>query len=149
MHIAARLENTDFLEMALRYGGNANLQGGDGRMGETPIFVALRNERAVAMLISAGADVNAPRSGAGGPTRIGAGDTPLHLALMLDDFDIARYLIENGADVNAENELGVTISDLINSSVRRVLPNSERGQALGELLNLLRRRGVPVPIYPS
>jgi ankyrin repeat protein len=36
------------------------------------------------------------------------GNTPLHIATLVDDFDIVKILVEHGADINSENIHGDT-----------------------------------------
>jgi ankyrin repeat protein len=55
---------------------------------------------AASMLIESGADVTTLRRS--------DGETPLHLALRMGEVEVARMLIERGADVTAQNDKGET-----------------------------------------
>jgi len=54
-------------------------------------------------LLEAGADVNIPGE---------RGDTPLHQAIQMGEFRIARQLLAAGADLEARNDEGNTPRDL-------------------------------------
>ena len=67
----------------------------------TDIWIAASqgNLRAAGRLLDAGADVNATYTAAGIP---GSGATPLHIAVLCDQGEMAALLIERGADLNAK-----------------------------------------------
>jgi ankyrin repeat protein len=74
--------------------------------GQTPLF-GVSNEEKVKLLLSAGADVNARDTSSG----LGRGSTPLHVVVAKpypDYIDIAKALIDGGADVNAKRNDGTT-----------------------------------------
>jgi FOG: Ankyrin repeat len=51
------------------------------------------------------------------------GTTPLHIAIIEQDFDIAKVLLENGAQVLLKNEMGLTPYDIAESLRARNLQN--------------------------
>jgi ankyrin repeat protein len=67
-----------------------------------PVFYAARNGsiKIMELLIDAGADIDG-QSGK-------SGDTPLIIASYRHDYDLARLLIEKGADVNKKNHFGAS-----------------------------------------
>ena len=81
--------------------GLAGARIGDAKGSRTPLLIAAdwpgyfpNGARVVAMLIAAGADPNDP-TGGGGPDR----ETPLHYAASTDDAEVAKALIDGGADI--------------------------------------------------
>ena len=69
--------------------------------------VAQGNVDAVKQHIAAGTDINRTFVAKGVP---GSGGTPLHIAALTDQKEIAELLLENGADINAraKDEFGAT-----------------------------------------
>ncbi len=57
----------------------------------------------VKLLLAAGADTSAVVTGAGG------GQTPLHLVPEVPNIEVARALVQAGADVNARDAAGITV----------------------------------------
>src|SRR5262245_61977506 len=79
-----------------------------------PIFEAvLENDRVLSKLLSKTPDLSRARAVEDHlvtsiPHWVYAGDTPLHLASAALRVDAAKLLLENGADVNAQNRRGAT-----------------------------------------
>jgi uncharacterized protein len=65
------------------------------------------------LLISAGADVSAPGTGADGEN----GETPLHWAASSDDVDVAAVLIDAGADLEAPGGGGAIVGPPLANAV--------------------------------
>ncbi|MCY3820079.1 MAG: ankyrin repeat domain-containing protein [Gammaproteobacteria bacterium] len=65
----------------------------------------------VRLLVEAGADIDA-REG-------GSMITPLHRAVYVDSYDIAHYLLEQGADSTLENKMGHLPADTIKTFKNR------------------------------
>jgi len=86
--------------------------------GFTPLLFAVREEclECVRILLDAGADINRPD-----PDNVSA----LIMALVNSRFDIAKYLVERGADVNQWDYWGRT--PLYAAADMNILPNSYRG----------------------
>lgn len=81
-------------------------------VGSTPLTRAIGGKPSpaiIALLLDHGAKVN---------TRDIAGNTPLHLAITEGYEDIARFLIENGADPSAKNVDGERCVDLAKPAFR-------------------------------
>ena len=57
------------------------------------------------LLVDAGANVNA--------RGVVSRKTPLHLAVNTNNYEIACYLLEQGADPSLENKCGSTVADII------------------------------------
>ncbi|TKY90325.1 hypothetical protein EX895_000323 [Sporisorium graminicola] len=107
LHSAAATGNIGLVKFALENGqpANSNLNG------ILPLHAACSggSEQSVRMLISHGADVNAPRLKAKGSTGgPGAeGSTPLHFAAANGHLEIVRILLEAGARPAAADKEGV------------------------------------------
>jgi len=87
---------SEFLELALEYGGDANWLGGNSTIIDPAItFGRVEN---IQILIEAGADVNFQNRVSGG--------TPLHAAGYSAQFQIAYLLLEAGADPRINNKTG-------------------------------------------
>lgn len=87
------LDGLDFLLKSDGY----NLSGYDAR--KCPLYVCCKLKRPldfIKKLIEAGADPN--------KTYFWLQETSLHLAVCYEDIDVAQYLIQNGADVNATDK---------------------------------------------
>jgi uncharacterized protein len=85
-----------------------------GSIGRTPLHVVTdwpgycpNGPRSAEMLIAAGAELDAR-----GPD--GSGETPLHWAASSDDADVARVLIDTGADIEApDGSIGSPLDNAI------------------------------------
>jgi len=87
------------MELLLTHGADANATGGSN---DTPLTMATRVKAkdAVALLLAHGADPNIPTADRHQHLRL----TPLNIALANGSFDIARILVEAGADVSARRQ---------------------------------------------
>ena len=94
---AAHTGNTVAIEQHLAEGADVNAK--DGKFGVTLLsWAALgRQIDAVELLILKGANINAGNND---------GNTPLHTAVFLGEYEIAQLLVKNGADVNVRNDDG-------------------------------------------
>jgi ankyrin repeat protein len=132
LHVAARRDDVDMLEVVLSHGAEVHLNGrlaagNEGRCaGQTPLQVAAKAEcrRVAKALIARGADYDLFSAACLGDTvRVDAartndyrvlkavdtyGGTVLHWAVEAVQADVARRLLDAGADVNAENQFGET-----------------------------------------
>lgn len=105
LHWAAELGRLQVTEFLIAHGADIN-----ARPGGTPLYVALRGAaplqsrdqyvQVVKLLISKGADVTNADS---------RGETPLHIAASWRLLDVAKILIEKGANVNANGERGTPL----------------------------------------
>lgn len=93
-----------------------------------------REPEQVALLVRAGVPLN---------VRDEAGDTPLTLAAISDQFVIAEMLIDGGADVFAHSEFGWTAGYAAQSS--RLAPGTAEGDARQRVIAKLRAKGFPWP----
>ncbi|MBQ2645049.1 ankyrin repeat domain-containing protein [bacterium] len=63
--------------------------------GNTPLFYSLGNKEIMNILLRSGADINGINS---------EGKTVLHQAVIKNDYDSVKFLIENGANVNIKDQ---------------------------------------------
>jgi ankyrin repeat protein len=103
MNEAVIPEDTFWLKLALEHGGNPNTEEGN----DSIIFEAIRQERIenVKLLIESGANINYQN-------KISK-DTPLIDAVIGDDYNIACYLVEKGADPLKKRVSGRTVLEFI------------------------------------
>lgn len=110
MHWVARQENCNMLNTALLHGGDPNLRA--GLFGGSPIFETVTAGKntiipnCLKLLLSKGADIN---------LRDEQGKSVLLLSADLARFDIALYLLENGANPSLKDNKGRSIRDFLNS----------------------------------
>ena len=105
MHLAASANDPAYLTSLLRHGGNPNAFDVYGT--ETIIYTAIMHSRIenVRLLVEAGADIHVREDG--------TLYTPLHTAVSIKKYDIAYYLLEQGADPLLENKWGNSVIDVI------------------------------------
>lgn len=133
LHRAAGSFNAAMFAKLIELGANVNAQDNEGRP-PLAIFIAAGNSAGIQLILQKGADVDLrdksgksmidyaitvkanraktlpfllPRS-----KQINSvdarGDTPLIRAVMLDQLDVVKLLVENGADLNARNKYDAT-----------------------------------------
>jgi TolB-like protein/ankyrin repeat protein len=97
LHFAASNGHADIVELLIANGADINSTA-TGNL-KTPLFEAARgkHQSTVALLINKGANVNSTDSNA---------STPLHLAVISGNSEIASLLLANGAKVNAKTTRG-------------------------------------------
>lgn len=105
MHLAASAKEPRYLSLLLRHGGDPDAL--DVYGDKTIINAAILNGRIdnVRLLVEAGAEIDARSRG---DLR-----TPLHRAVSMNQYDIAHYLLEQGADPTRENRSGRSAIDSI------------------------------------
>lgn len=134
MELALMLPDTVCLSLLLRYGGDPNAPAGE--IADTLLHLAI--ERAafdsVRLLVEAGADVN--RKGT-------AEITPVLEAVLGKRFEMAQYLVRNGADPAIANVKGLTPAWLVRQYADRgVAPDSPDHHAFEEFRSELLKRGL-------
>ncbi len=104
MEKAAIADSSAYLKDALEYGGNPNALGSYGN--KSVLFQAIMATKIdnVKLLVASGADINA----------IGInGKTPIHTAISINNYEIACYLLEAGADLSIKNKWGYSPIDTL------------------------------------
>ncbi len=132
---AARLEASEFLSLALQYGGDANATAAE--TGATPIFEAsdFRRIPNVRLLIAAGANLNSQDS---------MGETPMTSAAALNFYDIVYILLEAGADPEVTGNTGASLAWAIHTSLETMDRSSPLYGWLQRVVALLGQRGLVV-----
>jgi hypothetical protein len=139
---ASRVINTSFyLKLCLQYGGNVNLisRESEGTDRISPLFGAIYSRRleSVKLLIDSGADVNLTRDSMW---------TPLAEALIQDDLEIAKQLLDRGANYR---DIKVWTQTVALDSARRPIHDKfnslvMRRDSSRNILDLL--RGIQLPL---
>ncbi len=110
MSFAARYEDIWYLDTVIKYGGNVNLV--NPYRSFTPIYdsMAARRKLQPRKLIKAGANLNFQDRD---------GYTPLVMAAMWNQYDLAYEMLQAGADPTIKNKWGKGIEYFINQSKGR------------------------------
>ena len=118
MHEASSKGKIDIVKLLLRHGADAHKKNRDGN---TPIDLVRSEDQDVAdLLLGNVAILDAAKKGELARLKNlivsdnvncrdcqGRNSTPLHLAAGYNNFDVANYLLEQGADVNAPDKGGL------------------------------------------
>lgn len=113
LHLAAERNIIPVIELLLKYGALTDIQ---DEHGNTPLHYA-QSGKAVRLLLNHGAYYDIVNQ---------AGQMPLHVAILNDNTDVARALLEKGADPNS------VVNDL--QGARRALAMVKPGSAMEKLL---------------
>lgn len=107
LFMATLKEQNDVVQYLIEKGSQVNVK---NRYGVSPLLLCAEggNEALVKLLVGVGADVNMSPSGDLAVEHILAGQTPLYGAAKKGHYHICKFLIENGAEVNAETMTGAT-----------------------------------------
>ena len=103
MELAAIFNDPAYLASLLRHGGDPNafdVYGSVQIINEAIMHDRIENVR---VLVEAGADINARARG--------SMTTPLHTAVTVGKYEIAYYLLEQGADPMLQNKMGNSVID--------------------------------------
>ena len=135
INMAVRMKDKRFLESLLKHGGNPNLKTGDSSQ-ETPIFGALAlGKGRVNLLLSAGANIDAQNT---------FGTTPVMTAVGRGDFEIAYYLLDQGADYKIKNKAGETLVERVSDKIGAMRAGSDAAKWQARVIDWLESRGVQV-----
>lgn len=137
MEFAAVAKNSEYLTLALQYGGNVNAP--DSLMGRTILFSAIDNKRNenIRILARKGADLN----------RVGkAGFTPMMHCVTSSKYDLALLILSLGADPNVKDQQGNHVGDIItifgNRGIKVLGKQKEQGAFYDQYVNELKKRGL-------
>ncbi|MHC4508711.1 MAG: ankyrin repeat domain-containing protein [Planctomycetota bacterium] len=148
---------TDLTRLLIAKGADVNAKNSDG---DTPLVWAAKSAdiELVRLLVASGAEVRVTGKGidtpwyswtgkgrpvipmgllarrAGGRASAAAGTTPLHLAAKQGDKNVAEFLIAQGADVNAKNQVDATPLGFAVGGHRDIkeLPNAYNAESYSE-----------------
>jgi ankyrin repeat protein len=137
LSLAASSDDLKLLEMLLKSGCNPNAEFDD----EPLIFLAQLQDRkeTVKMLLDYGADIEA---------RDSIGYTVLGEAIDTTHYDMALYLIEQGANVHSKTFDGVSIAYSTERALARMSPGSPGARKLERIIDMMKQRGVTFPAAP-
>jgi len=131
---AAMASNPYYLKLALKHGGNPNLENPKNK--RTPLFESvmyLDSIKHLEILLDAGADINHQDK---------CGETVLHVAAGQDHYNLIYYLIEKGADPTIKDIWGYTLVYSIEGQL--IDPNSEQAKYRLKVVEQLLKRGMKV-----
>ena len=133
MDLAAMAKDHEFLEAAVKAGGNVNLVSRFN--GDTPIFSAIigRSLKNIKLLLAHGADINFQNPN---------GVTPLIAAADINGYRMAYFLLKHGADPTLKTKTGDTVIFSIKHT--RIDRNSTGFQWKMKVINLLKEKGINV-----
>lgn len=105
--IAAAGHSKEVVELLIEHGADINIKAKDGTTAFIASITGVLSKRitteVAALLLSKGADINATLSIKGGE-----GMTSLMMAARNNHLELVKFLVENGADVNAKAKNGST-----------------------------------------
>ena len=106
MHYASEIRDTYYLETLIQFGGDVNIKNKKNLWKPTPIFHAVMagNVQAVDVLLSAGVDLEYKNS---------MNETVLLVAAGLLDYDMTYFLLCEGADYYAEDNMGDSLYEIL------------------------------------
>ncbi len=104
MEQAAISENDEFLQALLEKGADPNTLDSYNKYGVLFQSIMTTRIKNVRLLISYGAEINAI-----GPNK----NTPVHTAIAINNFEIANYLLDNGADLTIKDKWGYSPVDTL------------------------------------
>jgi len=100
--MAIRGGNTVIIGLLIAYGASIEAMS----MGSRPLHVAVEfGDIAIVKLLIKHHDADTD-------SQDSRGCTPLHLAIINDQYDIAKYLVEQGANTDVENNTGYTVKNI-------------------------------------
>jgi len=103
--LAAHFGQEEAANYLLACGADINLKGKDGKLNNTALHASIAGNHIniVRLLLKYGADINSLCEG-----ELRKGFTPLHVAAHFNRFEIAKLLIENGANLSITNNESLT-----------------------------------------
>jgi len=134
MHLAAAHDESFYLEKLMAHGGDPNVAA--RRLKRSPIFLALDSRRPKNrdLLIAHGANIEYADS---------SGKRPLKHAADINDAESVLYLLEQGADPAATDDLGSTFQSSFFRGNPELL-NWETRRRYRKVIAILESKGVPL-----
>lgn len=135
MYLISRLEDSRFLQAALKHGGDPNLR--DKQSSETPLFVAVKRgfKKHVDLLLAAKADVTAR-------LEISGESLPMVAIASGSDYDVAYRFLQLGADPSVKAAGDMTLADVIETVSVNSLNPSNPWRA--KVIEFMRAKGITV-----
>jgi ankyrin repeat protein len=136
MHYAAKFKDPAYLDVLLAHRVDPNTP--NLVTGRTPMMSALFGDRAAQFhkLLAAGADPNLTDQG---------GDTSLHIAAKIKQFQLALDLLNAAADPAVRNKQGVTFQRYLYMTPTNIMSDDARRQR-ERLMSWLREHNVPLDV---
>lgn len=118
-------DDSNFLRLALKYGGNPNME---LSLGRPALFIAVMpgtlKLEFVDLLVDAGANMNVQDKN---------GYTPMMVAADVRQFDIVYRMLERGADYRIQSNRGKTLRDIVEEWRPRMDPKSDGFQWMNKV----------------
>jgi ankyrin repeat protein len=135
MHLVAQLPDSRFLEAALKHGGNPNTI--DRASKDTPLFrtVLLHFQDHTALLLTAGANVNAQNP-------ISGWTLPMQAIGSNGDYKLVYELLQRGADWSLSTKDGKSLADIM--GIASIDPHGDQYLWREKTMEYLRSKGVKV-----
>lgn len=137
LHLAVLMQDTSFLETALKHGADPNIV--TYGLKQTPLFSAIgapSSVKAMNLLLDAGADIEA---------RDKFGNTPLVAAAGIVKFGEVYFLLTRGANYRQTNPHGLGVLDYIADFRPDMVPGSAGARRLEKVVEWFKERGIEIP----
>jgi ankyrin repeat protein len=136
LHTTVNMRDNRFLALALAHGGDPDLRATSRDQTLLHEAASWEGKDKVALLLEAGADIDAQRSN---------GETPIIAAALFGQFDLVYELLERGADFSIQNDYGNALPEIIALRRPTMDPDNELTHWMSRVIDWLAMRGVEIP----